>query len=233
MLVAVLSDIHANREALTAALKLADRTKVDYMVCLGDVVGYGPDPAACIDLIRTVCNACVLGNHDEAVAFDKGIDVLPKDAQTAVRRHQRSLNEDDLEWLRSLPLRHDAHELTFVHSSPESPEMWYRLGSFHAVQAQFSFFDGPVCFVGHSHKAAVVSNTFGVLRVRPGHRFLIDVGSVGQPRDGDSRLAFALFDTEAFSCQMIRGHYDIERTASRIKEVGLPDGLSERLKLGL
>lgn len=232
MLVAVLSDIHANLEALTTALNLAEKHRADSVICLGDVVGYGPDPAGCIDLIRTTCEACVLGNHDEAVAFGKGIGVLPKDAQSVVRMHQRALSENDLDWLRELPLRYEAYDLTFVHASPESPEKWYRLGSFHAVQAQFTFFEGPVCFVGHSHKSAVVSNTFGVLRVRAGHRFLVDVGSVGQPRDGDPRLAFALFDTDKFSCEFIRAHYDIERTAGRMKEEGLPAELAERLKEG-
>ena len=230
--IAVLSDIHANLEALTTALKLAEEHKADSVICLGDVVGYGPDPAACIELIQTTCEACVLGNHDEAVAFDKNLYVLPNDAQTVVRRHQRTLSENHLEWLRALPLRYDAHGASFVHSTPEDPAAWNRLESFHAVQAQFSFFDGPICFVGHSHKPAVASNTVGVLRVRPGHRFLVDVGSVGQPRDKDSRLGFALFDTKEFACVFVRAHYDVERTAMRIKEEGFPSVLAERLKQG-
>jgi len=137
-----------------------------------------------------------------------------------------------MEWLRALPLRYEAYDATFVHASPDAPGEWYRLDSFHAVQAQFAAFGTPICFVGHSHKPAVASNTFGVLRVRPDHRFIVDVGSVGQPRDGDSRLGFALFDTEEFACEIIRGHYDVERTAARIKEEGLPGVLAERLKQG-
>ena len=232
MRIAVLSDIHANLEALTTALKLAEEHKADAVICLGDVVGYGPDPAACLELIRTTCEACVLGNHDEAVAFDKGLDVLPGDAQAVVRMHQHTLSENHMEWLRDLPLRYEAYNATFVHASPDAPGEWYRLESFHTVQAQFTFFDGPICFVGHSHKPAVASSTLGVLRVRRGHRFLVDVGSVGQPRDKDSRLGFVLFNAKEFVCELVRGHYDVERTEARIKEEGLPMVLAERLKRG-
>ena len=232
MRIAVLSDIHANLDALTTALKLAEKQKADSVICLGDVVGYGPDPAACIELLRTTCEACVMGNHDESVAFDRGLNALPNDAQKVVRMHQRTLSDDHMEWLRTLPLRYDAYDATFVHASPDVPGEWFRLESFHAVQAQFAFFDGPICFVGHSHKPAVVSNKFGVLRVRRGHRFLVDVGSVGQPRDRDPRLAFVLFDTVEFSCELLREHYNVEETARRIKERGLPIVLAERLKQG-
>ncbi len=232
MRIAVLSDIHANLEALTTALKLAEEHRADTVICLGDVVGYGPDPAACLELIRTTCEACILGNHDEAVAFDKGLDVLPSDAQTVVRMHQHALGENHMAWLRERPLRYDAYDATFVHASPDAPGEWYRLESFHAVQAQFAFFEGPICFVGHSHKPAVASSTLGVLRVRRGHRFLVDVGSVGQPRDNDARLGFVLFDTEAFACEIVRGYYDVGRTEARIKEEALPIALAERLKRG-
>jgi len=231
--IAVLSDIHANLEALEKALKVAEEQMADSIICLGDVVGYGPDPAACIDLLRPTCEACVLGNHDEAVAFDRGLRALPSDAQAAVLLHQQTLSINHIEWLRALPLRYEAYDATFVHASPDAPNAWHRLHSFGAAQAQFSFFAGSICFVGHSHKPAVVSNKVGVLRVRRGHRFLVDVGSVGQPRDRDSRLAFALFDTNEFSCEHIREHYDVERTATRIREEGLPIELAERLKQGV
>lgn len=232
MRIAVLSDIHANLEALSEALKLAEKEGADSIICLGDVVGYGPDPAACIELVRSTCEACVLGNHDESVAFDRGLDFLPNDAQKVIRIHQSTLSEDHLEWLRALPLRYDAYDATFVHASPDAPEKWYRLESFHSIQAQFAFFDQPICFVGHSHKPAVASNKIGVLRVRRGHRYLVDVGSVGQPRDGDSRLAFGLFDSEDFSYELIREHYDVERTATRIMDVGIPAELARRLTNG-
>ena len=233
MRLAVLSDIHANLEALTTALDEVDRRGVDRVVCLGDVVGYGPDPAACLDLVRERCEITVLGNHDEAVAFERGVQFLPKDAQVVVKAHRNALDEERIAWLRSLPLVGCLPEVTLAHAAPREPETWPRLSSFLELQAQFGAFETPVCFVGHSHRPAVVSDRVGVLRVRPGHRFLIDVGSVGQPRDRDPRLAFGLFDTETFEYESVRLHYDVARTASKIREAGLPESLSKRLLRGL
>ncbi len=232
MLVAVLSDIHANYQALRTAVSLAEARGAERLVNLGDVVGYGPDPSACVDLVRSEFEINVLGNHDAAVAADDGMEVLPRDGQEAAKIHQRLLSEEQLEWLRALPLRATAHDATFVHAAPKDPERWPRLSSFGHVRAQFDAFETPVCFVGHSHKPAVVSNAIGVLRVRPGHRFLVDVGSVGQPRDRDSRLSFALYDTEAFAVEIIRAHYDHARTSVRVRELGLPASLGDRLRRG-
>lgn len=232
MLVAVFSDIHANLQALQAALALAESRGADRLVCLGDVVGYGPDPGPCVDLVRQEFEVCVIGNHDAAVAREDGLEVLPKDGQAAARLHRTLLTDDQLGWLAALPLRAEAHGATFVHAAPLQPERWPRLESFGQVKAQFAAFSTPICFVGHSHRPAVVSETIGVSRVRPGHRFLVDVGSVGQPRDRDPRLAFALYDPEAFTVEAVRGHYDHARVAARITEAGLPASLGDRLRRG-
>jgi diadenosine tetraphosphatase ApaH/serine/threonine PP2A family protein phosphatase len=233
VLLAIFSDVHANLPALQEVLRLTDERGAEARYCLGDVVGYGPDPAPCVDLVRAHCDGCVLGNHDEAIAFGRGIEGLPLDAQRAAPLHRSLLSEEQLAWLQSLPLRLEAHGATFVHSSPDHPDAWRRLDSFHAVRAQFSAFATPICFVGHSHRPAVASATIGVLTVRPGHRFLIDVGSVGQPRDHDPRLAFALFDTDAFSVEIVRAHYDVEATAQRVAAAGLPTRLADRLRRGV
>ena len=250
MLIAVLSDVHANLTALEAAFRLMEEARVDAAYCLGDVVGYGPDPGPCVDLVRAYCAGCVRGNHDEAVAGggagggtgggggagDKGAAALrglPPDGREAARLHRTLLTEDQLAWLGGLPLRLEAHGCLFVHASPDDPGAWHRLETFPAVRAQFDAFTQAVCFVGHSHRPAVVSDALGVFAVRPGHRFLIDVGSVGQPRDHDPRLAFGLFDTEAFRYEGVRAHYDVEETARRVEAAGLPAGLAGRLRLGV
>ena len=233
MLVAVLSDIHANLEALRAALAAAERRGADRLVCLGDVVGYGPDPGPCLDLVRAEFEVCVLGNHDEAVAGAGDEGALPRDGRAAVRLHRQLLTDDQVAWLRALPLRAEAHGATYVHAAPLRPERWPRLESFADVQAQFGAFETAVCFVGHSHRPAVVSDAVGVLRVRPGHRYLVDVGSVGQPRDRDPRLSFALYDPEAFSVEVVREHYDHARVAVRVGEAGLPASLGDRLRRGV
>ena len=232
MLVAVLSDIHANLEALRVAMASAEARGADAFVSLGDVVGYGPSPSECVEVVRSEFALSVLGNHDAAVV---GGDVraLPRDGRAAVDVHRALLSEDQVAWLASLPLAAERFGATFVHAAPDQPDRWPRLESFRDTQRQFAAFDTPICFVGHSHKPAVVSNSLGVLRVRRGHRYLINVGSIGQPRDHDPRLAYGLFDTEAFSVELVREHYDHARTAVEIDRVGLPAGLADRLRQGL
>ncbi|MEM1118636.1 MAG: metallophosphoesterase family protein [Bacteroidota bacterium] len=233
MRIAVLSDIHANLSALQTALADIERRQVDRVICLGDVVGYGPDPAPCVDLVRETCSITVLGNHDAAVAREHALEVLPRDGQAAARLHRTLLRDDQLAWLADLPLRAEAYGATFVHATPDRPEAWTRLQSFPSIQAQFEAFSTDICFVGHSHRPAVASSSMGVYRVRRGHRFLVDVGSVGQPRDRDPRLSYALYDDFAFSVELIRLHYDHARTAVRLDEVGLPASLGDRLRRGM
>ena len=233
MRLAVLSDIHANAEALRAVLAEADARGADAVLCLGDIVGYGPDPGACADLVRERCAAAVMGNHDAAVALDEGLAVLPPDGQAAAVAQREVLSADQTAWLAGLPLTAEAFGVTLAHASPDQPERWHRLDTFAAVQAQFGAFATDVCFVGHSHRPAVVSDQIGVTRVRAGHRYLINVGSVGQPRDHDPRAAFGMFDTEAVSYELVRVYYDIARTRLRIAEEGLPAGLGDRLAAGV
>ena len=233
MLLAVLSDIHANLDALTAVLADADARGADAVLCLGDVVGYGPDAGPCVDLVRERCAVTVMGNHDAAVALGLGEDVLPSDGQVAVALHRAQLSDEQTAWLAALPYTAAVHGVTLAHASPERPEEWLRLDSFGAVQAQFAAFGTAVCFIGHSHKPAVASDSVGVTRVRPGHRYLINVGSVGQPRDHDSRAAFGMFDTETLAYELVRVHYDLARTRMRIADAGLPKALGDRLSVGL
>ena len=211
----------------------AERQNAEAILCLGDIVGYGPDPSETVELVRERCEITLLGNHDAAVALNAEMRVLPADGQRAAQLHQALLSDDQLAWLAGLPYTAEAYGATLAHAAPDQPAAWPRLDTFSAVQAQFSAFDTPLCFVGHSHKPAVVSNSLGVFQVRAGHRFLIDVGSVGQPRDHDPRASFAMYDTEAFTVDIIRVHYDVARTASKILRRGLPQGLSERLRRGV
>ncbi|WP_420453992.1 metallophosphoesterase family protein [Rubrivirga sp.] len=232
MILAVLSDIHANLPALRAAVAAAEARGADELVNLGDVVGYGPSPVECLDVVRAEFAVNVLGNHDAAVA---GADdpALPPDGQAAVALHRALLDDDRRAWLASLPLVVERHHATFAHAAPLQPERWPRLESARDARRQFGAFETDVCFVGHSHRQAIVADTLGVFRVRRGHRFLVDVGSVGQPRDHDPRLGLALFDTEAFSVELVREHYDHAQTVAEIARVGLPRDLGDRLGVGL
>ncbi len=230
--IAVISDIHANLEALSTALKAIGDWGIKEIFCLGDVVGYGPDPAACIDLVRASCTAVVRGNHDDAVATGKGFQMLPRDGQEAALHNHKQLSAEQRAYLDNLPLITTAHESTFVHATPDQPHFWKRIDSYTLAQEQFSHFDTSICFTGHTHIPAVMSDRLGVLRVRKGNRYLINVGSIGQPRDHNPRLSFGVFDTDTYSYELIRLPYNIDRTVSRILEAGLPSRLAARLQGG-
>lgn len=231
MRIALLSDIHANLQALQAALTEIDRRGADTLVCLGDVVGYNADPKPCLDLVRQRCAITIRGNHDEAVATGdtKG---LPKDGAEAARLHHEMLDAADRAWLLNLPLSATLDVCTFVHATPQHPDRWLRVDSYQVAHAQFDYFDTPICFAGHTHSPGVMGQKVGQFQVRPGGRFFVNVGSVGQPRDGNPRACIAFFDTEAFSYELVRLPYHVEGARQRIEAVGLPRSLSDRLRMG-
>lgn len=234
MRIAILSDIHSNLEALERALEAVDSAGVDAVYCLGDIVGYNADPAPCVELVRAHCTGVVQGNHDAAVAREEAVAALPPDGQEAARHNRSRLSDEQLAYLADLPLTATVENCTFVHATPDTPTAWKRLTTYPAAQDQFAHFDTDVCFVGHTHVPAVMSNKLGVLQVRRGHRFLVNVGSVGQPRDQNPKLSMGLFDTETFEYHNIRLSYDIETAAQKIRDTdALPNRLAARLYDGL
>ncbi len=229
---ALISDIHSNLPALEAVLVDLQKEKPDAVLCLGDVVGYGADPLACVKLVREWSDAVVLGNHDLAVATGEGIEMLPAHGQVAAEHNADLLDDEDLAWLAGLPLKTVSHEVTLAHASPQFPERWMRIESFFLAQEQFKHFDTDVCFVGHTHLPGVLSETLGVLRPRAGHRFIINTGSVGQPRDGDPRACYGIFDMDTYHFDLKRVPYNVDRARQRIREEGLPSSLGRRLERG-
>lgn len=234
MKLAVISDIHSNFEALRAAFAAIDAEEVDAVYCLGDIVGYGSDAVECLEWVWARCDGVVQGNHDVAVAIEvpEASSWFPRAAQKAVRHNRQQLSQEHLEYLATLPLRIEAHGCTFVHAAPELPEAWLRLDSFMVARNQFKHFTTSVCFIGHSHVPAVMGERIGATRVEPGNRYLINVGSVGQPRDNDPRACVAFFDTETFDYRLVRVKYDVQRTAGKILASGLPRQLARRLMVG-
>lgn len=230
---AIISDIHSNLEALERTFQAIDEADVDAVYCLGDVVGYNADPSACVDLVRERCEAVVLGNHDAAVARNTDVTFLPADGQEAARHNREQLSETQRDYLADLPLTHTVANRTFVHATPDDPTAWKRLTAYPAAQAQFDHFDTDVCFIGHTHSPAVMADSLGIFRVRSGHRYLINVGSVGQPRDGTPKLSFGLFDTEDFTYENVRLDYDVAAAARKIRNADrLPNTLADRLEEG-
>lgn len=234
MRIALLSDIHSNFEALNRALNGIESAGVDAIYCLGDIVGYNADPAACVDLVREHCAGVVRGNHDAAVAATGDMNALPSDGQEAARHNRRCLSDEQLSYLANLPLTLTVDPCTLVHATPDEPTAWKRLTTYPAAQAQFEHFDTEICFIGHTHVPAVMAETLGVLQIRRGHRYLVNVGSVGQPRDQNPKLSFGLFDTDTFTYHNVRLSYDIQGAAQKIRSAkGLPNRLAARLFEGL
>lgn len=234
MRLAIISDIHSNLEALERTFQAIDEADVDATYCLGDVVGYNADPARCVELVRKRCETVVLGNHDAAVAREADVEHLPSDGQEAARHNREHLAQEQRDYLANLPLIHSADVCTFVHATPDDPMAWKRLTAYPDAREQFDHFDTDVCFIGHTHIPAVMADELGIFRVRQGYRFLINVGSVGQPRDRNPKASFGLFDTETYEYENVRIDYDVAGAARKIRgEINLPDRLAERLERGL
>ena len=222
---ALISDIHGNREALDAVLDDIDRKEIDRIICLGDIVGYGADPNYCVERIREVADIVIVGNHDHAAIGLTSTAYFNVYAQEAARWTARTLTKENEEYLRSLEFTHIENDILFVHSTPYQPELWGYVLSPWEAELQFSQFSEKICFIGHSHIPAEYKE--------PGTaRRIINVGSVGQPRDNDPRSCCYIYDNDADSGRWIRVEYTFNITARRIIEAGLPPALAERLRWG-
>ncbi|MDZ7372382.1 MAG: metallophosphatase family protein [candidate division KSB1 bacterium] len=241
MRIAILSDIHANLEALIAVLEDIEKQDLDAVLCLGDVVGYGPDPVECINTMKTISLFVLAGNHDHAaVDLTSAQDFNPV-ARAAVEWTRRQLDEPARAYLASLPLTRQDLGVYFVHGSPFRPEEWnYILSAADAGRA-FDCFEEPVCFVGHSHVPLVLElGQDGRIRYRDPYgtvfqgdrRYIVNVGSVGQPRDGDPRAAYGIWDRTQKAFELRRVAYDVQSVQRKILQAGLPPLLAYRLAYG-
>jgi diadenosine tetraphosphatase ApaH/serine/threonine PP2A family protein phosphatase len=232
MRVAILSDIHSNLQALTKALAIIDRSQIDEIYCLGDIVGYGAHPNDCVNLVRERARYCILGNHDLAALDLSFARHFNKPGRLAASWTHKSLTKENCDYLHSLPYRITLDSCTLVHASPDRPEAWQYILSLSLAAKQFKTFTTPLCFIGHTHVPFVCGEDLTTFTFKPGMRFLINVGSVGQPRDGNPQLSFGIFDFDAQSYENIRSDYDVEAAAAAINKVGLPPILASRLFLG-
>lgn len=237
---ALLSDVHGNLPALEAVLADVAKRGVDDMVCLGDFVGYGADPNECIARLEDRIEWGLLGNHDQAVVDPSVLSDFNDDAAAAARWTRRQLTPRNLAYLGARPLFARWHGARLAHASPSDPGSWNYLITADDAEQEFEWFDEPVCFVGHTHMPIVFQWSHGIEAVSHEHRFqarrdrryLIVVPSVGQPRDGDPRAGYLVWDDESWTFEQVRLEYDIERAAQRILDAGLPPWLAERLRLG-
>ncbi|MBI2206563.1 MAG: metallophosphoesterase family protein [Candidatus Rokubacteria bacterium] len=234
---AVLSDVHANLEALRAVLDDV-AAQADAVVCLGDVVGYGADPLPCVEMLAERAEAFVAGNHEHGVAGLLPVTWFNRYARAAIEWTGQHLDDDHRAWLAARPLVHELHDATLVHASPRQPDEWeYLIGAEDGWSA-FGDFATRLCFIGHSHRPAVWSlgssgpdyeAGLGDLPLESGRRYIINVGSVGQPRDRDPRAAYAVWDCDARRVTLRRVAYDVATARRKIVAAGLPRFLADRL----
>ena len=243
MRVAVLSEIHSNRAALEAVLADAAAAGAEDFWCLGDTVGYGPQPRECLALVREWCSLTLAGNHDLGSTGAVSIVDFNAYAAAANRWTGKMLTADERDFIDSLPSQLTWKEVTLTHGSPRDP-VWEYVVSAPVAEANFERFPTPYCFVGHSHLPFHCREPEDGQQARlyrfaeeqevdlTEGRFIVNPGSVGQPRDGDSRASYALFDTDRGSVVARRVAYDIEDTQQRIRYAGLPEHLAVRLAGG-
>jgi predicted phosphodiesterase len=235
MLIRIISDIHSNIQALEAVLADAPGTKADRTFCLGDIVGYGADPSACIDRVKQECDTVVMGNHDAGVLELLPLERFNREGAAAIKWTRSVLSQDEKDWLSTLSYSTESGNFFLCHSYPADPESWtYVLRRSHALEAM-SVRQGFICLIGHTHLPGCWMED-GSFTEAPGGDFskvrLVNAGSVGQPRDRDPRAAYLLIDTDEGTWEHRRVHYSIDDTAARIKDTGLPAVLWERLYIG-
>jgi len=242
---AIISDIHSNFVALEQVLATIDEQGADMIVCTGDIVGYGPRPKECIDALRERGIPCLLGNHDQYVTLlmDSRVERLREEVRISVEWTQGQLPMDHLKWLAGLPMRFDVEELdfSFVHGA-FGPKPWIYCNSSKCFATNFAHQDVPLGFCGHSHVPAIglynatteeVSVKYLRKTVIPeASKVMVNVGSVGQPRDGDWRASVVIYDDSREYVRLLRVPYPVEKARRRILDAHFPSELADRLLVG-
>jgi diadenosine tetraphosphatase ApaH/serine/threonine PP2A family protein phosphatase len=236
------SDVHSNLEAMTAVAAGMKGDGAEQYLCLGDFVGYYADPNPTLDLIASLdCWKSVLGNHDAGVLGKTALSKFNPPAAQAITWTKSRLDPKNRAFLASLRMREEIGEIPLVHSSPFQSEEWHYLTSQEDLERNFRYFQGFICFFGHVHKPYVAEQApDGTVKMLEGtefslkkdHRYLVNVGSVGQPRDGDVRTCYVMYDSTAKTLSIRRVGYDHETTAKKTLAAGLPEYLAQRLKTG-
>ncbi len=238
MKIVVISDIHGNLEAMNVVLEYIENMKGEKrVVCLGDTVGYGPNPTECFNIVKSLTDKICLGNHEDAI-LDLNYDYqITKNARAATRWTREILNEGIKEAISSLQVQIEEDNVLYTHASPDDPTQWkYITNAFDAYPSLVEM-KYTLCFIGHSHIPGIYTDY--VLQMDDKKAILskkgktiINVGSVGQPRDGSPMLSFAVFDDNDWNLELIRLKYNYQETMAKIQKVNLPIFLAERLARG-
>lgn len=236
---AIFGDIHANLHALQTVLEDTSDQGCTHCICMGDVVGYNAFPKECIEIVRQLECPVVKGNHDEQASMDitqEGLNPLAEKALNWTREH---LDETDKEWLRELRIQRLVRDFTVVHATLDTPHKWGYVTSALDAAASFTYQHTGICFIGHTHRpivyvrdGSVSMQPFETVQIEKSKKYLVNVGSVGQPRDGDWRAAYCIYDTDKNELTLRRLPYDLEGAQRAILEAKLPEKLALRLASG-
>ncbi len=236
---AIFGDIHANLEAFEAVLEHAEQQGCTEHVCTGDIVGYAANPGECLAKVRELGCPVVKGNHDEEAILRTSLDGLNPLAKQAMEWTRDHLNEDEQEFLRNLKLVRQVRDFTIVHATLDTPGGWTYVTNKFDAMASFSYQFTQLCFYGHTHTPRIYVKGDSVepieettVNLEMGRKYFINVGSAGQPRDGDWRASYAIYDVEEQTVSIQRIEYDIQTAQDKIIAAGLPEMLAHRLSLG-
>lgn len=244
MKIAIISDIHGNYEALTAVLNDIYDKQVEKIICLGDIVGYGPNPNECVQLVKEHCQLTIMGNHDAAAFNPLMAKDFNQNARYAIEWTASVLTPSSKEYLSTLPMMESLGNATFVHATPYDPYLWYYISSMEDARFNFNFFSSKFCFIGHTHiPGLIMYNTVGnnITIYKPSpfdysrydqNRFIINTGSVGQPRDRNPESSYVILDEENSLVQFERVPYDIEAYQTKMKAITMPPFLINRVEVG-
>ncbi len=226
--VAILGDIHANLEALEAVIADARGAGCTQFACVGDIVGYNANPVECIALVRELNMFCVRGNHDESAVIDGPLAGWSGRAQAAMQWTRKQLSDLDRDWLRALRYIRNVAGFTLVHATLDAPERWGYVFDRFAAAASFCYQNTALCFFGHTHlpmafvRNRLAAGTYSRFKVEAGHQYFLNVGSVGEPRDGNPMAAYVVYSPSEGIVELRRVPYDVARTEAKLCDLGLP-----------
>lgn len=235
----VLGDIHGNYDALEAVIADTENEKVDKLLNIGDIVGYGAEPSKCIETLRRLNCFSVAGNHDYGTAGKRSLDSFNDDARKSVIWTREHLSNEEIDYLANLPVTLEEHDYILVHGTLHHPELFGYVANYRDAENCFWGMHSRICFLGHTHipltfSCGEVLNYFTERRIslKDADKFIVNVGSVGQPRDRNTKAAYAIYDTEEQIVRIRRLDYDVERAAEKMRLSGLPVMNADRLKIG-
>jgi predicted phosphodiesterase len=235
------SDVHSNLEALRAVIEDIEKEKLEKIFFLGDAVGYGPDPNECVELIQKIATKPLMGNHDYAALDMMETSWFNQYAKEAIEWTKKKLNEKNFQILSDYAMDNRFQIFHMVHSTPKDPTSWDYIFDLDEAEENFRFFQTQICLVGHSHRPFIIKKFDAkqcflhedtAVKIEEGFKYLINIGAVGQPRDGDNRASYLIYEDEDKIAQLKRVSYDIKKTQKKMRKAKLPQFLIERLYYG-